>query len=159
MQAKPARSHKNREPSEDHPVATAFGDEITADHLDSKGPLSQGFEGANFAVVFKDRGTKWIDCFPKGTKSTEHTVEAVLEFLGKNKVASFYSDSSPELRAAARSVGIAHATATPGRPDVNGVAEAAVRKVAEGTRTVLEHAGFDPRWWPLAARHLLGNKR
>ena len=80
VQAKPARSHKKREPSDEHPAAEAFGDEITADHLDSKGPLSQGFEGANFGVVFKDRGTKWIDVFPKATKSEGHTTEAIREF-------------------------------------------------------------------------------
>ena len=71
----------------------------------------------------------------------------------KEKMRSFYSNYSPELSKIARDEGWRHSTSTPGRPDANGVAERAVRKVCEGTRTALEHAGLPPKWWCFAARH------
>ena len=64
-----------------------------------------------------------------------------------------YSDNSPELVKAARELGVAHGVAVPHRPQTNGVAERAVRAVVEGTRTLLEQAGFAHRFWPYACRH------
>ena len=65
----------------------------------------------------------------------------------------FHSDGASELVKAATDLGWCHGTSTPGRSETNGVAEAAVKKVTYGTTTILEHAGFDSKWWPRAAKH------
>ena len=75
-------------------------------------------------------------------------------FIGpKEKVSLLYTDASRELHAAARTLGICKDRSTPGRPQSNGLAEAKVRKVLQGTRTVLEHAGMQPIYWSYACRH------
>ncbi len=82
------------------------------------------------AVVLLDRGTRWIDVYPKGSKSTEHTVEAFQHFAGaRDKVTGFYNDNAPELKAAARQCAWRISTATTGQPQTNGVAERSVRTV------------------------------
>ncbi len=41
----------------------------------------------------------------------------------------------------------------PGRPETNGKAERAVRKVLNACRTILLFAGLSPKFWPFAARY------
>ena len=151
MQAKatPDRSKQDR-----GPPPTKFGEIITADHFIANNELDEGISGERSGVVILDRGTRWIDCFPQADKTAEGAMRALNEFVHPSEVVqSFYSDGAPELAKAARDLGWRHATSTPGRPETNGVAERAVRKVLEGARTALEHAGLPPKWWPYAARH------
>jgi hypothetical protein len=105
-----------------------------------------GWHGERYAVVVYDRGTRWLQCFPKLSNSSEHTKEAFLSFAGHTAVRSFYSDRAPEFRAAARELGWEFHASVPGRPQSNGVAERAVRRVIEGTRVVLEQSGFPLKW-------------
>ncbi len=131
-----------------------FGDQTTADHLITRDELDKGSEGQETAVVVMDRFTGWRDCYPKASKSADDAYAALLDFQGpKDTVKYFYSDSSPELQKAATDLGWCHGTATPGRKESNGVAEAAVKSVIQGTRSILEKAGFKAAWWPMAVRH------
>ena len=86
-------------------IPVRFGAQVTADHLikNDDGEEDDGIPIDTVAVVLLDRGTGWIDVYPKGSKSTEHTVEVFQHFAGaKDKVTSFYCDNAPELKAAAR---------------------------------------------------------
>ena len=75
-------------------------------------------------------------------------------FRGPRDVIKYvYTDNSKELIKAVSDLGLVHGTSTPGRPQTNGVAERAVRTIVEGTRTVLEQAGFPPSFWTFACRH------
>ena len=72
-----------------------FGAPATADHpiKNDDGEEDDGVSTDTAAVVLLDRGTGWIDVYPKGSKTTEHTVEAFQHFAGaKDKVTSFYCD-------------------------------------------------------------------
>ena len=150
MQAKPAPRRKNKHP-EDAP--TVFGEQVTADHLIAQDIGDESILGDKVALVVLDRATRWLACYPLLSKGATDAAVALADFMGKEKMQSFYSDNSPELAKIARDEGWRHPTSTPGRPDTNGVAERAVRKVCEGTRTALVHAGLHPKWWCYAARH------
>eukprot|EP00972_Heterocapsa_arctica_P019067 2814427-Heterocapsa_arctica.AAC.1 len=61
-----------------------------------------------------------------------------------------FTDNAPELVKAIALLNIRHDSSTPYRSTTNSVAERTNRKMIEGTRTVLEQAGFSSRWWPHA---------
>ena len=76
---------------------TAFGEQVVGDHFLNrrKDNFVLGLEdedsvypGAKTAVVFYDRGTGAKGCYPKATKSAEHTIEACSEFAGTQSVKS-----------------------------------------------------------------------
>ncbi len=58
--------------------------QVTADHLIEidGGEEDDGIPIDTVVVVLLDRGTGWIDVYPEGSKSTEHTVEAFQHFAG-----------------------------------------------------------------------------
>jgi hypothetical protein len=133
-----------------------FGIQCTGDHLINRRKdnfVAQLYEedsefpSATTAVVFYDRGSKWHACYPKATKTTEDTVEAMQSFQGDNPIHSFYSDNSKELSAAAKYMHWKHPTATPGVPQTNGLGERAVRTVKEGGRCELIQAGLHASFW------------
>ncbi len=99
------------------------------------GEEDDGIPADTVAVVLLDRGTGCIDVYPKGSKSTEHIVEAFQNLAGaKDKVTSLYCGTAPELKAAARQCAWRISAATTGQPQANGVAERSVRTVTEGGR-------------------------
>ena len=69
-----------------------------------------------------------------------------------NAIKLMYTDNAPELVAAVQKLRIKHNTSTPYKSTTNSIAERSIRTVLEGTRTILEHAGFPIQWWPYAAR-------
>ncbi len=93
-----------------------------------------------------------MDCFPAQDKSAASTEDALRHFIGAHKVKRLYSDCSLELEAACKTLRITQDTSTPNRPETNGVAERAVRRVCEGTRAVLLQSGLPHRWWTEAAK-------
>ncbi len=64
------------------PRPTAFGDEITADHIVAYSVRSQGITGHQAAVVFGDRATGWFDGFPIAGKTAPDTSDALRRFMG-----------------------------------------------------------------------------
>ena len=132
---------------------TKFGEQVTADHIIAQDVVDERVLGDRTALIMLDRATKWLDACPLLTKSALDTANALKDFLGpKDKIESFYSNNSPELKKVAHDNGWEHTTSTPGRPETNRVAERAVRSVVEGTRTALEHAGLPARWWCFACK-------
>ena len=131
-----------------------FGDLVTADHFIAQDDFEKGFKGEKTGFVVFDRGSKWLDCFPLPDKSGSESRRALSDFEGSTKlVKEFYSDCSKELINAAKELDWIHPTATPGRPTSTGVAERYVRVVVEGGSAALEQAGFEPKYWPIAAKH------
>ena len=154
MQKKGSRRKKGE--GEDGPEGPAmlFGDIPTADHISLLSEENYGLGGETTAIVIKDRATRWVDCYPLKDKTAEEAERALRDCVGPAAhVGTFYSDNAPELVKAARDLKWHHDTATPGRPQTNGVAERAVRQVEEGARTVCERAGLAPKWLLCSVKH------
>ena len=58
-----------------------------------------------------------------------------------------YTDNSLEFGKACEDLSWNHCTSTPHRPETNGIAKRAVRRVKEGTSAVLSQSGLDENWW------------
>ena len=128
-----------------------FGDLVTADYVISD---RKGKGGETVAIVIKDVWSGWSECTPLKARTEGNTFAAMRDFVGiREKVRMFHSDDARELKAAARRLGWRHRTATPYRPQSNGIAERSNRTVLEGTRCALYHAGMPETWWTFAARH------
>ena len=133
-----------------------FGGRITADDLFADKMESRGFDGSKYATVTLDHGTDWADVYPVANLNTIEAIKALQHFAGPTaEVSSFYTDGGSNLSAAATEQGWCHDTSTPHVSQTNGKVERRIRTVEEGTRTVLADGGFDPKWWPLAAKHFV----
>ncbi len=107
-------------------IATNFGDLITADPLSSGG--QEDVEGADYAAVFKDGGTGCLDCHPTASTKTEEAVEALQMLVGSvEEVKNFYTDAGSAFNTAANRLGWRRPTTPPGRPQISGIAERAVK--------------------------------
>jgi len=103
------------------------------------------------ALVIQDRATNWLQSYATKTKSAEDTKAGFQRFLGpQQKVEHIYTDNSKEFKKATKELGMSHDTPTPHRPQTNGVAERAVRRVKEGTSCTLQQSGFAEAWWACA---------
>ena len=58
-----------------------------------------------------------------------------------------YTDTSMEFGTACEELSWNHCTSTPHRSETNGIAERAVRRMKEGTSTLLLQSGLDEKWW------------
>ena len=130
-----------------------FGDLVTADHLISKSDTDLGTHESKVAMVMLDHATNWTRIFPGAAKAADLAKRAIEDFKGDDKVREIYTDNAPEIIKAVKELKLRHETSTPYRSTTNSKAERAIRKVLEGTRTVLEQSGFSTRWWPKAAEH------
>ena len=138
-----------------------FGDSVTADHLIARREDSQGFDGAEVAMVIMDLAKPhWVECHPQPTNSELESTMALQHFAGtrgmgpkQSLIKHFYSDGAKELTNAAHMMGWNTDSSRPYRSQNNAVVERMVRHVEEGTRTILSHAGLGPEWWPLAVKH------
>ena len=152
MQRKPHR--KSKTPVEERRQATEFADLVTGDHIITVAKVDKSIDGKSDGLVLYDVATGYMDCFPAYTKNAEETIQALQQFLGpKGRFGQFYSDAAAELFAAAKTMGLNRDSSTQGRPESNGLAENKVRKVLEGSRTVLDHAGLPPSYWSYACKH------
>ena len=133
------------------PLPAKFGDLVTGDHIILADDESASRHGDYVALVLQDSFTKWIECHPAETKSAEECKKAFTHFTGNGEIERFYSDGSKELAKMTADLGISHDTSTPYRPETNGVAERAVRRVLEGSRAVLLQSNLPHDWWSEAA--------
>ena len=129
------------------PRAVNFGDLITADHK----VLSDNCESRNnhrYAVVVQDLATQWIQAYPCKNKTSQETQRSLQKFLEpERKPKVIYTDNFWEFGKACEDLSWNHCTSTPHRPETNGIAERAVRRVKEGTSAVLLQSGLDKEWW------------
>ena len=81
-------------------------------------------------------------------KTAELTKQAFERFLGpQTKAQHVYTDGSKEFLKALAELCVSHDTSTPYRPQTNGVAERAVRRVKEGASCTLVQSGWNNEWW------------
>jgi hypothetical protein len=82
----------------------------------------------------------------RGALSAKHTTHVTTttfrKLVGQCIAMRAYIDGSQELKGACKALGILRDVATPRRPQTNGVAERAVRRVLEGTRALLLARGL-----------------
>lgn len=85
------------------------------------------------AFIIQDRFTQWLQGYLCKNKSGHETTMKVKEFLGPQVECKYaYTDGSQEQEWALNKLGVLHDKSTPIRPQTNGVAERAVRRVKEG---------------------------
>lgn len=93
--------------------------------------------------MIQDKATMWVDCFPKATKGTTDCIVSFQQFVGpKEQVRRFYTDGAQKHASAAHGPRWRHDVSTPHRPQSNGVAEHVVRRVLEGSISVLMKSGL-----------------
>ena len=129
------------------PEPQAFCDSITADHKILNDD-DQSRSRDQITLVVQDRYSSWLQGYASETKNTNDTKKGLTQFSGPlTKIKHAYTDNSKELDKACDELEIPHDTSTPHRPQTNGVAERAVRRVKEGTACTLTQSGFLDVWW------------
>ncbi len=79
---------------------------------------------------------------------------AFMHFVGPKGTATIhhvYTDNAKEFAKAMKDLKLLHDKSTPYRPQTNGVAERAVKRVKEGTAAVLLQSRLVDDWWREAA--------
>ena len=92
---------------------------------------------------------------PARTKAASKSMKGLQHFLtdeGVRKVKLLFTDDSRELAKSAETLQLRHDSSLPYHPNMNGIAEASVRRVKEGTTAMLEQRGLSHRYWPEAMR-------
>ena len=134
------------------PTPVNFADAITADHAILNEDDKSRTEDRT-ALVILDRATQWLQSYGAPTKSTPDTKVAFRRFLGPGVEARHvYTDNSREFKLALQELNFTHDTSTPHRPQTNGIAERAVRRVKEGTSCALHQSGLTDKWWKPAMK-------
>ena len=129
------------------PRAENVGALLTADHK----VLSEGCESRNkhrYAIVVQDLATQWIQAYPCETKTSQETEKSLQKFLEPTrKPKVIYTDNSLEFGKVCEDLSWNHCTSTPFSSETDGIAERAVRRIKEGTSSVLLQSGLDEKWW------------
>ena len=142
----PCRAGASPEP-DGLPPAQQFGDRLTADHKTLIGDQSSR-EGARYALIIQDEHTRWIQAYATKSRSHLEVIQAFRRFMPMNLMPKHvYLDNAPELIKAMEELHWTFDTCTPHRPETNGAAERAVRRVKEGTSATLVQSGFTEEWW------------
>ena len=104
--------------------------------------------GDKVSLVIQDRATIWRRSYGAKEKSAHEVTLAFNKQIGpKVKPQLVYSDGSKEIDKSMKTLEYPHDTSTPYRPQTNGIAERAVRRVKEGTTCVLVQSGLNYEWW------------
>ena len=134
------------------PVPVNFADALTADHAVLNEDNKSRTEDRNYCVIL-DKATQWLQAYGAPTKSAADTKVAFRRFLGPQVIPKHvYTDNSEEFRVALQELEFTHDTSTPYRPQTNGIAERAVRRVKEGTSCALHQSGLTDAWWKPAMK-------
>ena len=152
VRAKMSRKPARRVAHDPAAMPKKFGDLVNADHIIAHSEEAMGLMGERDALVVVDRSSEYVDCFPLMTKTADDAHGALLDFFGPSRPKYMWTDSSPELIRAIKDMHVPHGKATPSRHQNNGYCERTVRKVIEGARTLLEHAGLPSCFWSFAVR-------
>ena len=126
---------------------------ITADHkvLDEE---QESRLHQRYAVVVQDLTTQWIQSYPSKTKSAQDTQRSLRKFLRpEENPGSTHTDNSLEFIKACEKLDWNHERSTPQRSETHGIAERAVRRVKEGTSSVLVQSGLRDSWWAEAMEY------
>ena len=145
---------------------------LAADTLVAKSEKSQGYlvdmgnkkwaitalDGAKYAIVFLDRGSKWKEFAPDAARNTPAAVKAMRQLEGprpegKPIIKQFHSDGARELTAGANEMKWVSSTSTPFLSQSNSQAERTIRLCEDGIRAILHRAGTPVRMWPLAGKY------
>ena len=103
--------------------------------------------GDTCCLVLQDRATHWLQAHACVTKSADDTKRALQRFFGpKSKPKHIYTDNSHEFNKSMSDLGYLADTCTPHKPQTNGIAERAVRRVKEGASCALVQSGFSQMW-------------
>ena len=98
--------------------------------------------------MVQDLATQWIQSYPCKTKTIQEIERSLQKFLEPSRTLKvMYTDNSLEVGKACEDLSRNHCTSTPHRSEIHGIAERAVRRVKEGTSTVLLQSGLDEKWW------------
>ncbi len=126
---------------------------VNTDHIIANSDEAMDLTGERNALAIVDRYSDYKDCFPLATKDAPEAHGALLEFFGRSRPKYMWTDSAPELIRAISDMKIPHGKATPSRHQNNGFCERVVRKIVEGARAILEHAGLPSCFWTFAVRY------
>ena len=92
--------------------------------------------------------------YPAQAEDAESCINSLKHFLKvEDKIGTIYSDSAPELIAAARSLKARLVTSRAYVDENKSVIEREIKTILGGTRANLEQAGTGVKLWPLAAQH------
>ena len=104
--------------------AKEFGDRATADTIVLRNAKDRGIHCETNAIVLFDFATGWLDCVPVKSRNTDEAVRAINIFRGPEaRVKQLYTDKAPEFGLPCSKLGTCSATAAPGMPRTNGIAE------------------------------------
>ena len=138
--------------AENLPTPLEFADALTADHAILNEEDKSRTEDRNVCVIL-DRYTQWMQAYAAPTKSSYDNKKAFQRFLGpQTKPKHVYTDNSEEFKLSMTELEFSHDTSTPHRPQTNGIAERAVRRVKEGTSCALHQSGLTDKWWVSAMK-------
>ena len=135
-----ARCDRRPEMCKDGMVPRKIGDLVTGDH---KVPIrnSESRSQHRYAVVVQDFSSYLILNYPTGKQSASDTEKTLQQFTDR-----IYIDNSMESFRVCENLNWYHDTATRYRSATNGIAQRAVRRVTEGTASVLMQSGLTDAW-------------
>ena len=99
-------------------------------------------------MVVYDMATHWFHMCPCKTKSAQETWSSLRIILHpEENIRSIYTDNSLEFMKACEELCWNHERSTPYNSETHGIAEKAVRRMKEGTSSVLFLSGLQGSWW------------
>ena len=128
-----------------------LGEMNTADHKDPNEDQESRVH-YKYAWLCKNWQPNGSKRYPCKTKSAQETMRSLRKFLHpEENPRSIHTNNSVEFITACDKLNRNHERSTPHRSETHGIAErAAVRRVKEGTSSVLVQSGLQESWWAAA---------